>query len=466
MSDMSPDASPGEVGKSGVRRVNNVPLFILGGAVGLFLIVMMLVASDRSANRTTDVDHQPIRTVASATNFAHEIAGQNLDGIIPSDSDRDEAIIRVRDRGVAPPVKEINQEATGERLASSDYVHFEGQHPGPAFNPTDRRRSNENAIRDDDLARMRMMRMQQLEDAIRSRTSVSGFRTAGTTGGTSNASPQEQLRSVSNALDGMRNTSDPTQMYNERVKQIEAMMGGGMPGARTAGLGGSSGGSGGGASLLNRSGGRDWRLNSTMDIPATPYVLRAGYVIPGILISGINSDLPGQIMAQVSQNVYDTATGRFVLVPQGSRLVGSYSSEVAYGQSRVLVAWDRIIFPDGKALDIAGMPGADSAGYSGYKDKVNTHFWRTFSSAFLMSGIVAGVNISQDAGGADSLNNRRRASDAMSEALGQQLGQAMTQMIMKNLNVAPTINIRPGFRFNVMVNKDMVFDTPYQAFDY
>jgi type IV secretion system protein VirB10 len=112
------------------------------------------------------------------------------------------------------------------------------------------------------------------------------------------------------------------------------------------------------------------------------------------------------------------------------------------------------------------MAGADGAGYAGYKDKVNTHFWKVFSSAFLMSGIVAGVNLSQDQSGGENGNDRQRASDAMSEALGQQLGQAMTQMIMKNMNVSPTIEIRAGYRFNIVVSKDLTFTKPYESFDY
>ncbi len=92
-------------------------------------------------------------------------------------------------------------------------------------------------------------------------------------------------------------------------------------------------------------------------------------------------------MAQVAQNVYDTPTGKHLFIPQGSRLVGSYSSDVAYGQARVLVAWQRIVFPDGKAMDIGAMPGADSAGYAGFNDQVNNHYVRLFGSAFLMSGV-------------------------------------------------------------------------------
>jgi len=182
------------------------------------------------------------------------------------------------------------------------------------------------------------------------------------------------------------------------------------------------------------------------------------------MISGINSDLPGQVMAQVSQNVYDSATGRSLLIPQGTRLVGSYASDVAYGQNRVMMAWQRLVFPDGKTLDIEAMPGADQAGYAGFKDKVDNHYFRIFGSAILLSGVIAGVSLSQDNDNDNSDN--QRAGDALSEALGQTLGNAMAQMLQKNLNISPTLQIRPGYRFNVMVTKDLKLPGEYRAFDY
>ena len=211
--------------------------------------------------------------------------------------------------------------------------------------------------------------------------------------------------------------------------------------------------------------------DSTWILPHTrtagqKFEVKTGAVIPGVMVTGINSDLPGQVMAQVSQNVWDTATGRFLLIPQGTRLIGAYSSDVAYGQERVLMAWQRLIFPDGKVLDIHAMPGADSAGYAGFSDKVNSHWFRTISSAFLMSGVIAAADMSQNDGNSNSNNDRQRASDALSEALGQTLGQTLGQIISKNLNVAPTLEIRPGYRFNVMVIKDMTLPGPYQAFAY
>jgi len=168
----------------------------------------------------------------------------------------------------------------------------------------------------------------------------------------------------------------------------------------------------------------------------------------------------------VSENVYDTPTGRYLLIPQGSRLVGSYSSDVAYGQHRVLVAWQRIVFPDGKAMDLGAMPGADSAGYAGFSDKINNYYFRTFASAILMSGIIAGASLSQPNSNTGYVNGAPSASQVLSESLGQALGTTMAQMIAKNLNVSPTLEIRPGYRFNVMVVKDLTFERPYRSFDY
>ncbi|MBR4607690.1 MAG: conjugal transfer protein TrbI [Lachnospiraceae bacterium] len=211
-----------------------------------------------------------------------------------------------------------------------------------------------------------------------------------------------------------------------------------------------------------------WDLASDVESPRSAYTLRTGSVIPAMMISGINSELPGQVTAQVSQPVYDSPTGKYLLIPQGSRLIGTYSNQIAYGQSRVLMAWQRIIFPDGRALDIGSMPGADQAGYSGFNDKVDNHYFRIFGSALLLSGIVAGISISQDTDddndSSDSGSNKAR--NAMSSSLGQVLGQAMAQMLQKNLNISPTLQIRPGYRFNVMVVKDISFRSPYRAFGY
>ena len=193
-----------------------------------------------------------------------------------------------------------------------------------------------------------------------------------------------------------------------------------------------------------------------------PLELKTGAVIPGVMVTGINSDLPGNIIAQVSQNVFDTATGRQLLIPQGAKLFGVYDSRVIYGQERVLVAWNRLMFPDGSAVTLGAMPGSDMAGNAGYTDKVNNHYLRIFGSAILMSMITGGMSYSMDSldSGGDSDNPTLQ--DEMGAALASQLGQATLQLLQKNLNIKPTLEIRPGYQFNVIVTKDIVFEQPYR----
>lgn len=197
-----------------------------------------------------------------------------------------------------------------------------------------------------------------------------------------------------------------------------------------------------------------------------PLELKTGAVIPGVMVTGINSDLPGNIIAQVSQNVFDTANGQHLLIPQGAKLFGVYDSRVIYGQERVLVAWNRIVFPDGSAVTLGAMPGADMAGYAGYTDQINNHYLRIFGSAILMSMITGGMSYSMDALGTSStggMNSTPTLQDEMGSALAAQMGQATMQLLQKNLNIKPTLEIRSGYQFNIIVTKDMVFQKPYRA---
>lgn len=210
--------------------------------------------------------------------------------------------------------------------------------------------------------------------------------------------------------------------------------------------------------------GDKWTLDSSVQAPKRLSII-TGSVLPATLITGINSDLPGKIIAQVSQNVYDSPTGRFMLVPQGTKIFGTYESGVVYGQERVLVSWNRLIFPDGKTIDIGSMNGTDQAGYSGMNDLVNNHYLRLFTSSFLLSVISAGITYSQDKYTSNN-ENGTTASSAMAQSFGSQMGNTALQMIQKNMNISPTLEIRTGFKINVMVTKDIIFSKPYQNYDY
>ena len=201
-------------------------------------------------------------------------------------------------------------------------------------------------------------------------------------------------------------------------------------------------------------------LNEPLHTPKTPFVLSTGTVIPALMKGGVNSDLPGALRAQVSQHVYDTPSGEFVLVPQGSTLFGRYQSRISYGQERVLVVWDRLTFPNGSAITLHSMTGADSNGYSGFHDKVNNHYFKVFGNAILVSVFTAGVQLSQPS---RSSFEQETPSETAAAALGQQLGQTGIELARKNLSIQPTLEIRPGYRFVVQVNKDMTFEEAYKA---
>jgi hypothetical protein len=209
----------------------------------------------------------------------------------------------------------------------------------------------------------------------------------------------------------------------------------------------------------------------TLRPPASPFTVTAGSVIPAVLVSGINSDLPGQILAQVSENVLDSATGKYLLIPQGSRLIGAYRNAATYGQERVQIAWQRLIFPNTASMDLPQMPGADQGGFAGFTDQVDHHYLATFGTAAVMSLISAGQMVGQmGAFGGGGLygpygyyqpNQWATSGEMAGSAASSQFGALGQQMMGNGLNRPPTIEIRPGYQFNVMVTEDLIFPGPY-----
>lgn len=183
---------------------------------------------------------------------------------------------------------------------------------------------------------------------------------------------------------------------------------------------------------------------------SSPFVIQAGTVIPAALITGIRSDLPGQITAQVTQNVYDSPTGHILLIPQGARLVGEYDSDIAAGQRRVLLAWDRLILPGGRSLRLDRQPGADTAGMAGLEDRVNNHWGRMLRAALVSSLLGVGTEL-----GADGEGDLVRA---LRSGLEDGTNEAGRRVVERELSVAPTLTIRPGFAFRVIVTRDLVFE--------
>ena len=198
-------------------------------------------------------------------------------------------------------------------------------------------------------------------------------------------------------------------------------------------------------------------LNQRIQDPVSPYQLMAGTVLPAVLISGINSDLPGHIIAQIRENVFDTVHGRYLLVPQGTKLLGSYDNMISWGQDKVMLVWSRLIMPDGATIVLDNMPGVDVMGYAGLKDKVNNHYMK-IASAILMSTFLS-VGTRRIAG--DVNDNDPTFEQEMASHASADINQAGQKIVTRHLNVPPTLEIRPGFPFNVMVNKDIIL-RPYE----
>ena len=189
--------------------------------------------------------------------------------------------------------------------------------------------------------------------------------------------------------------------------------------------------------------------------PASPYVLQAGAVIPAALITGLRSDLPGQVTAQVTEDVYDSPTGRTLLIPQGARLVGEYDAQVAFGQSRALLVWNRLIMPNGRGVVLERQPGADPEGYAGLEDEVDNHWGMLFKAAILSTILSVG----SEAGATGTENPLMQA---LRQGASDSISQTGRQIVQRSLNVQPTITIRPGFPVRVMVTHDLVLE-PYRA---
>lgn len=199
-------------------------------------------------------------------------------------------------------------------------------------------------------------------------------------------------------------------------------------------------------------------IDSQLKTPISKYEVMAGTIIPATLVTGIDSDLPGTITAKVSRDIYDTPTGNYLLIPQGTTIIGAYDSRVSYGQSRVLIAWQRLIFPNGDSFDLNGMPGADLMGMAGLSDLVNHHYARIFGSALMMSMFGAAGQLSQPK---DTNGNQISDTQIVYAAVGEQMSQTSAQLVAKNMDIQPTITIRPGANFNVLLTRDMVLPTYY-----
>ena len=402
--------SPQSVQPAGVRRLNHVPLFIIGAVAAVVAVLLAFVAFDKSKPPAPkQEDHG-----GSADDYAAQVVGNKVG--------------YVRAENAASPTPSPTPAAGTETTTATPPTNAEMDARYKAFFEALYAKS---AISDPTVDQMSEQRQQAI----------------------SAAQAAKVVQADPNNLGG----SSPGDIsdYERKVADTQRLLG--VPGIPSASPNPNN--------LGTYDGSRDrWKLNTRLEAPTTPYILRTGWVIPALLLTAMESELPGTITAQVSEDVYDSGTGNYLLIPQGSRLVGEYANSIQYGQSRIFVAWQRIIYPDNSALDIGAMPGADEQGEAGFSDQVNNHFVRLFGSALLMSAITGGITISQPQ--SNSTATHTSAADALSAALGQQLGAATSALLEKNLSIAPTLKIRPGYRFNILVVKDLIFARPYVVPNY
>ena len=187
-----------------------------------------------------------------------------------------------------------------------------------------------------------------------------------------------------------------------------------------------------------------------------PYTVLAGTIIPGVLINGMNSDLPGTILAQVSKDVYDTVTGEYLLIPKGTKIIGIYDTDTAFAQTRGAVIWQRLVLPNGDSMVLPNFAGSDKEGYAGFKDKKRSHYARVVWSSLLGAAAMGGL-----AAAADDNSDKNTFRENAAQEMESNMSNVVNRIVDRNLNIAPTIIIRPGYKFNIIVDKDLIL-RPYE----
>jgi type IV secretion system protein VirB10 len=417
--------------QQGMRRLNRLPIVIAIAIVVLFLGVVVVGLSWRGLpfNRGNDLNGA---SSTPATNFGDQLKRGVSDGII-GEPERQEVFQPTPATQPQDEKKQTLPEPTVEA----------GQERRPSLESEEewrarlKREQDEQYLRE--AQRQRMMRLQARATALDSPLKVDISEVEKSAPQSTSTASQPQITTIGGASD----------LYAQAMK---------------SGLLGQN------ADPNTQISKEDFFNQDIKDLGYLPnqvvpqlslYELKRGSVIPATLITGLNSDLPGRITAQVSQDVYDSATGYRLLIPQGAKLFGRYDSKVSFGQERVLVVWTDLIFPNGATLQIGGMAGTDAEGYGGFKDKVDRHLWRTFGSAALVALIGTGIDMSMPE--SSTLATQDTASDAARRNFAESFGRVAEQTISKNLNVQPTIEIRPGYKFNVLVDQDMIFPSTYRS---
>lgn len=464
---LDPNQSPSGIDPAGdIKRLTKLPL-IIGIIIAAVVIVTLVFAANKRSAKRSNADQAKQTTISTRSSRAgaqNILEGYNFEGEIPPATPSKETPEK---ENLEQQVSDLTGEDAEDDLfdlpqekTNSEPRTVRQEPPKPVLSDEEEKRRS----------RAREFRENLFYDAVVASTSANYKR--------------DNRNQAQGAMGGSGsfNPRTPEEMeYEKELRREKSRMAANSSGANS---GGGSGGLGG-ASLVAIGGGgavsgdaadpnlrqRKEQFQSTertfgystqtREAQLTPYEIRVGTVIPAVMIGGINSDLPSEIIAQVSQNVRDTRTGQHILIPQGSKLIGTYDSHIAMGQRRVMVGWHRVQFPDGSVMELGNMGGTDAGGYAGFKDKVNNHYWRIFGNATLLSIIGAGAQMSQPESSNRRGWNRSNAREELAAELGRQWGQIGQEMTRRNMDIQPTLEIRSGYRFNVMVNKDLIL-RPYE----
>ncbi len=430
--------------KQGKRLSKKSKTLMFGGLTGLSALILIGIAT--SGNKST-----PSEALAASSTDQVGMSAPPA----PSASQAQASAFTVR--GAAPQATAASSPASTASGAGSALAHPQGVtlQPGQPTALTPAQKYHQW------LVEQHYKRLEGLvladQSANLAETGVGGkglMQTSGTN--SQQASPQDLLALQHQLAQAM--AQNPQAANDPNVRKLMAALGG-MNGANGMGGAGAQSGNQGFLDVQQNKDDNGY-LQAAVQPKASNHELFAGSVIPAVLQTGIDSDLPGTITGMVRQTVYDSLNPSVVLIPQGTKVIGAYSSDVAYGQSRVLVAWNRLIFPNGSMIDLKGMIGADGQGESGLSDQVDNHYARIFGSAILMSMLGVGAQLSQPQTG--NALTTPSASQQAAGALSQQINTVGTNLLNKNLNIQPTLNIRPGMTFNVLVNRTMILP-PYRG---
>jgi len=462
---MSPEASPWRTQKSNRRPIIVIGALAVGvcGLMGYAALERYAAANSDDSLRAASTDEPALPRGVDSRRMADDIIGQPHIGLIPDARDV------VVDAGLTEPPAVEPQSAVAP--VSDDPPRPPPRAPDEA--------ATAKPSKDDE--EWRQARVAALREALIAPRTIRFDRQAREPA--QGDFVQRELARVAQQRAALGGPTDPMAAYQQAAAQAAQLLAGAQPSAAqrlpmangamaagvpfagaapSAGLPPSSNARNDLRAFAPQGGGEDrWRLPNRVEAAESPYMLLPGDIIPAVMDSAINSELPGPIMGHVASPVYSSTGNHELLAPPGTKIYGEYSADVVFGQNRLLVAWQLLRFPNDTTLDIGAMPGTDGLGRAGFEDQVDNHYFRLFGSALLLSLVTTGVTMAQNPGSSGA--DRMSVGGAMSQALGLQFGQVTAQLLQKNLNVAPTLEIRSGFRFNIVVTKKIPFPGPYRG---